>query len=143
MGQKTHPHGLRVGIHRKWNSTWFAQGGDYPQSLANQRHVEELLQNALQSYAYTKASGSTRLSLVDVRLFKQGMHRLYVFVFFYKFRSKRPPVSVKRINTGRSTSGSANNMRSSEKDAVLPLTKSWLNISSTHYGSTGKVTDVE
>lgn len=23
MGQKTHPIGLRVGLHRKWNTTWY------------------------------------------------------------------------------------------------------------------------
>jgi hypothetical protein len=94
MGQKTHPHGLRVGIHRKWNSTWFAQGADYPQNLANQRHIEELIQNSLQSYAYTKASGVTRLSLVEIRIFKQGLRRLLIFVFFYKFRPKQTHISA-------------------------------------------------
>lgn len=94
MGQKTHPHGLRVGIHRKWNSTWFAQGTEYPQFLANQRNIEALLQNGLQSYAYTKASGATRLSLVETRIFKQGLRRLLIFVFFYKFRSKATRASV-------------------------------------------------
>lgn len=89
MGQKTHPHGLRVGIHRKWNSTWFVQGGGYSKMVAHQRYVEELFQYALQNYAYTKTSGTTRVSLVDVRIFKQGMRRLLIFVFFYKFRTKR------------------------------------------------------
>jgi plasmid replication initiation protein len=121
MGQKTHPHGLRVGIHRKWNSTWFAQGGEYSQNLAYQRHVEEILQNALQSYAYTKASGTTRLSLVDVRLFKQGMRRLYIFVFFYKFRAKRPRVSVKQNVSRRG----ATRQTSKELSGALTLRKSW------------------
>lgn len=94
MGQKTHPHGLRVGIHRKWNSTWFAQGTEYPQYLANQRHIEELIQNGLQNYSYTKASGTTRLSLVETRIFKQGLRRLLIFVFFYKFRPKATRTNV-------------------------------------------------
>jgi hypothetical protein len=102
MGQKTHPHGLRVGIHRKWNSTWFAQGGEYPQMLAQQRHIEELLRNALQNYAYTKSSGTTKLSLVEVRFFKHGMRRLLIFVLFYKFRSKRvstPSTTSRRVTS--------------------------------------------
>lgn len=94
MGQKTHPHGLRVGIHRKWNSTWFAQGAEYPQFLANQRNIEELIENGLQNFSYTKASGATRLSLVEIRIFKQGLRRLMIFVFFYKFRPKATRVSV-------------------------------------------------
>jgi len=100
MGQKTHPHGLRIGIHRKWNSTWYAQEGEYSSMLAHQRQVEELLQTALQRYPYTKVSASTRFSLVDIRLFKQGMRRLLIFVFFYKFRSKRP-----NVGAGRGVSG--------------------------------------
>lgn len=99
MGQKTHPHGLRVGIHRKWNSTWYAQGGEYSKTLAHQRYVEQLFQTALQNYAYTKASGASRVMLVDVRIFKQGMRRLLVFVFFYKFRAKYAPSSVKGSGT--------------------------------------------
>lgn len=105
MGQKTHPHGLRVGIHRKWNSTWFSQGLEYPQNLANQRHIEELIHNGLQTYSYTKASGTTRLALVETRIFKQGLRRLLIFVFFYKFRPKQNRVSVvsSRRNVGRAS----------------------------------------
>jgi hypothetical protein len=126
MGQKTHPHGLRVGIHRKWNSTWFAQGGEYPQIMAHQRHVEEILQNALQSYAYTKSSGTTRLSLVDVRLFKQGMRRLYIFVFFYKFRSKHPRVSVKQGLARRASTRGGNRQSTKDVSGTLTSRKSWV-----------------
>ena len=29
MGQKTHPHGFRLGFNKQWSSRWFAKGSDY------------------------------------------------------------------------------------------------------------------
>lgn len=29
MGQKTHPHGFRLGFNKQWSSRWFAKGPDY------------------------------------------------------------------------------------------------------------------
>ena len=29
MGQKTHPHGFRLGFNKPWNSRWFARGQEY------------------------------------------------------------------------------------------------------------------
>lgn len=29
MGQKTHPHGFRLGFNKQWSSRWFAKGGEY------------------------------------------------------------------------------------------------------------------
>ena len=29
MGQKTHPHGFRLGFNKQWSSRWFAGGSDY------------------------------------------------------------------------------------------------------------------
>ena len=29
MGQKTHPHGFRLGFNKQWSSRWFAKGTDY------------------------------------------------------------------------------------------------------------------
>ena len=29
MGQKVHPHGLRVGVIKDWDSRWYAKGQTY------------------------------------------------------------------------------------------------------------------
>lgn len=29
MGQKTHPHGFRLGFNKQWSSRWFASGTEY------------------------------------------------------------------------------------------------------------------
>lgn len=29
MGQKTHPHGFRLGFNKQWSSRWFSKGTDY------------------------------------------------------------------------------------------------------------------
>ena len=29
MGQKTHPHGFRLGFNKQWSSRWFSKGTEY------------------------------------------------------------------------------------------------------------------
>jgi small subunit ribosomal protein S3 len=29
MGQKTHPHGFRLGFNKQWSSRWFSRGSEY------------------------------------------------------------------------------------------------------------------
>ena len=33
MGQKVHPNGIRLGILRPWNATWFANTKDFADNL--------------------------------------------------------------------------------------------------------------
>jgi small subunit ribosomal protein S3 len=33
MGQKVHPNGIRLGITKPWNSTWFANTKDFADNL--------------------------------------------------------------------------------------------------------------
>lgn len=41
MGQKTHPVGFRLGILRKWRSTWFAPKGKVPVYVAEDRRIRD------------------------------------------------------------------------------------------------------
>lgn len=41
MGQKTHPVGFRLGVLRKWRSTWFAPKGKVPVYVAEDRRIRE------------------------------------------------------------------------------------------------------
>lgn len=33
MGQKTHPHGFRLGFNKQWSSRWFSKGTEYPRLI--------------------------------------------------------------------------------------------------------------
>ena len=47
MGQKVHPTGIRLGIVRDWNSTWYAEGGEFADNLEGDLAVREYLQKEL------------------------------------------------------------------------------------------------
>ena len=34
MGQKVNPHGLRVGVIKDWDSTWYADKADFADTLS-------------------------------------------------------------------------------------------------------------
>lgn len=47
MGQKVHPVGIRLGIVKDWNSTWYASTKDYPDLLNNDLEVRQFLKKKL------------------------------------------------------------------------------------------------
>ncbi len=47
MGQKVHPTGIRLGIVKDWNSTWYADGRQYADYLHNDLLVREYLRDKL------------------------------------------------------------------------------------------------
>lgn len=89
MGQKIHPHGLRVGITRKWNSSWFASGLEWKKLFFYQKEVENFFKVLFYFYPYTKISRRKRVLLFDVKLFKFNLSKIFIFIFFYKFRTLR------------------------------------------------------
>ncbi len=102
MGQKTHPHGLRVGIHRKWNSSWYGVETEGKNLYFYQKSVEEFFKIWMSLHAYTKVSKIKRILLVDLKMFKQSIHQFYIFVFFYKLRTKRRrQVKLKKYKNNR------------------------------------------
>mgnify|MGYP001820038090 FL=1 len=54
MGQKVHPTGIRLGIAKDWNSTWYAEKGDYAEQLKSDLEVREYLQNRLSQAAVSR-----------------------------------------------------------------------------------------
>jgi small subunit ribosomal protein S3 len=54
MGQKVHPIGFRLGISKDWNSTWFAEKGDYAELLNSDLRVREYLQKRLAQAAVSR-----------------------------------------------------------------------------------------
>jgi small subunit ribosomal protein S3 len=54
MGQKVHPTGFRLGISKDWNSTWFANKGDYSEMLISDLGVRTYLQKRLAQAAVSR-----------------------------------------------------------------------------------------
>ena len=47
MGQKVHPHGLRVGIIKDWDSKWFASKRDFGNNLVEDNKIRVYLKKRL------------------------------------------------------------------------------------------------
>ncbi|WP_343128136.1 30S ribosomal protein S3 [Buchnera aphidicola (Takecallis taiwana)] len=47
MGQKVHPHGMRLGIIKTWNSTWFAQKKEFSEYLNSDFKIRAFLNKKL------------------------------------------------------------------------------------------------
>lgn len=56
MGQKVHPTGIRLGIAKDWNSTWYAEKGEYAEQLNSDLKVREFLQKRLAQAAVSRIS---------------------------------------------------------------------------------------
>jgi len=54
MGQKVHPIGIRLGISKDWNSTWYAEKGEYAELLNSDLAVREFLQKRLKQAAVSR-----------------------------------------------------------------------------------------
>ena len=54
MGQKVHPTGIRLGIAKDWNSTWYAEKGDYADNLNSDLKVRDYLMKRLAQAAVSK-----------------------------------------------------------------------------------------
>lgn len=54
MGQKVHPHGLRVGVIKDWDSRWFASKKDFGDTLVEDYNLRNTLKKQLYSAGVAK-----------------------------------------------------------------------------------------
>lgn len=47
MGQKVHPHGLRVGVIKNWDSRWFVKDGQFGDTLVEDYKIRKTLKKQL------------------------------------------------------------------------------------------------
>jgi small subunit ribosomal protein S3 len=47
MGRKVNPNAVRIGVNKTWDSTWYADKSDYPQLLAEDLKVREIIRKSL------------------------------------------------------------------------------------------------
>lgn len=68
MGQKVHPHGLRLGIIRTWESRWFARRG-YAELLVEDHKIRTFLKKKLFQAALSRIDIERQTGKVTVNLY--------------------------------------------------------------------------
>jgi small subunit ribosomal protein S3 len=54
MGQKVHPIGIRLGISKPWNATWYAEKTDFPDQLIKDIKVRNYLKKELMNASVSR-----------------------------------------------------------------------------------------
>ncbi|MBQ4527782.1 MAG: 30S ribosomal protein S3, partial [Clostridia bacterium] len=54
MGQKVHPHGLRVGVIKDWDSKWYADKKNFGDNLVEDYEIRKYLKKSLFSAGIAK-----------------------------------------------------------------------------------------
>ena len=54
MGQKVHPHGLRVGVIKGWDAKWYANKKDFADNLIEDNKIREFVKKELFSAGISK-----------------------------------------------------------------------------------------
>ncbi len=54
MGQKVHPHGLRVGVIKNWDSRWYADNKDFGDTLVEDYNLRKTLKKQLYAFGVAK-----------------------------------------------------------------------------------------
>ena len=67
MGQKTHPHGFRLGIVKDWKSRWYAER-DFPRLLKEDETIRKYLHRRLSHAALSKVEIERKPSKIVVAL---------------------------------------------------------------------------
>ena len=67
MGQKTHPHGFRLGIVKDWKSRWYAER-DFPRLLREDETIRKYLRRRLNHAALAEVDIERKPSKIVVTL---------------------------------------------------------------------------
>lgn len=93
MGQKVNPIGLRLGLHRKWQSNWFLNPLNYSNFLHINYEVNKYFTGILKN-SPVKAFFSHCI------IAKYSLEKIYIFIFFYRLRKRKKktrPVSFFKL----------------------------------------------
>ena len=69
MGQKMHPHGLRVGIIKDWDSKWYADSKNFSDYLIEDYKIRELLKKKLFAAGISKIEIERTAKIVKVNVY--------------------------------------------------------------------------
>ena len=75
MGQKMHPHGLRVGVIKDWDSKWYADSKHYSDYLVEDHKIREYVKKKLFVSGISKVviERTTKIVKVNVYTAKPGL----------------------------------------------------------------------
>ena len=75
MGQKVNPYGLRIGINKDWQSTWFAKKGDFAGNLKEDHDIREFFakKHANAAIAKVEIKRTENKLEIDIYTGKPGM----------------------------------------------------------------------
>ncbi len=69
MGQKIHPHGLRVGVIKDWDSRWFADDKSFGDSIVEDYKIRKFLKKALYQAGISKIEIEKKANKVKIIIF--------------------------------------------------------------------------
>lgn len=69
MGQKVHPHGLRVGVIKDWDAKWYANNNNFSDLLIEDNKVREYIKHKLYASGISKIEIERAASRVKVNIF--------------------------------------------------------------------------
>lgn len=75
MGQKVHPHGLRVGVIKDWDSRWYADNRNFADNLIEDNTLREFVKKKLYAAGISKIEIERAAKRVKLNIFtsKPGM----------------------------------------------------------------------
>ncbi len=75
MGQKVHPHGLRVGVIKDWDSRWYANDKDFGDTLVEDYNLRKTLKKQLYAAGIAKIEieRAKQKVRIHIRCAKPGM----------------------------------------------------------------------
>ena len=68
MGQKVDPRGLRLGVNKDWQSSWYAEGENYVKALNNDIKIREYLTKELKDAAVAEILIDRKKNRIDVKI---------------------------------------------------------------------------
>ena len=68
MGQKMHPHGLRVGVIKDWNSKWYADSKNFADYLVEDQKIRKFLKKKLYLAGISKIEIERTAKAIKVNL---------------------------------------------------------------------------
>lgn len=69
MGQKVHPHGLRIGIIKDWDAKWFASKKDFADTLIEDVKLRRMLKEKLYAAGISKIEIERAANRVKVNIY--------------------------------------------------------------------------
>ncbi len=68
MGQKVHPHGLRVGVIKDWDSRWYANKSDFGNNLVEDDKIRKYLKKKLFAVGVPKFEIERKINKVYINI---------------------------------------------------------------------------